>query len=64
MFNDVFGTMQAEFNGDRPFNQEGIFQWETQTIQAALSYRFGSGKFRAKSRKQRDQDIKEGGGFL
>jgi len=63
-FNDVFNTMKADFKGDRPFYQEGIFQWESQTIQASLSYRFGSGKYRAKSRKQRDQDIKEGGGLF
>ncbi|NNL16355.1 MAG: outer membrane beta-barrel protein, partial [Flavobacteriaceae bacterium] len=63
-FNDVFDTMRAEFKGDRPFNQAGKFEWESQTIQASLSYRFGSGKYKAKSRKQRDQDEKQGGGFL
>ncbi len=63
-FNDVFNTMKADFEGDRPFYQEGIFQWESQTIQASLSYRFGSGKYKAKSRKQRDSDEKEGGGLF
>ncbi len=63
-FNDVFDTMRAQFKGDRPFNQAGKFEWESQTIQASLSYRFGSGKYKAKSRKQRDQDEKQGGGFL
>jgi outer membrane receptor protein involved in Fe transport len=63
-FNDVFDTMRAQFSGSRPFYQEGQFEWESQTIQASLTYRFGSGKYRAKSRKQRDQDIKEGGGLL
>ncbi|MBT8394044.1 MAG: outer membrane beta-barrel family protein, partial [Bacteroidia bacterium] len=63
-FNDVFDTMRAEFKGDRQFNQAGKFEWESQTIQASLSYRFGSGKYKAKSRKQRDQDEKQGGGFL
>jgi outer membrane receptor protein involved in Fe transport len=63
-FNDVFNTMRARFSGSRPFYQEGQFEWESQTVQASLSYRFGSGKYRAKSRKQRDQDIKEGGGLL
>ena len=63
-FNDVFDNMKAKFKGNRPFIQEGVFQWESQTIQASLSYRFGSGKYKAKSRKQRDQDVKEGGGLL
>ena len=63
-FNDVFDNMKAKFKGSRPFIQEGEFQWESQTIQASLSYRFGSGKYKAKSRKQRDQDVKEGGGLL
>ena len=63
-FNDVFDNMKAKFKGSRPFIQEGKFQWESQTIQASLSYRFGSGKYKAKSRKQRDQDVKEGGGLL
>jgi iron complex outermembrane receptor protein len=63
-FNDVFNTMKAKFKGNRPFYQEGKFQWESQTIQASLSYRFGSGKYKAKSRKRRDSDVKEGGGLF
>lgn len=64
-FNDIFNTMQFVFDGDRPFAQAGDFNWESRTIFAGLSYRFGGGKYRAKQRKQRDNDEKSGsGGFL
>jgi len=61
-FNDVFNTMRFRFKGTRPYLQEGQFNWESHTIQASLSYRFGGGKYRAKSRKRRDNDEKQGGG--
>ncbi|NNL81306.1 MAG: TonB-dependent receptor [Flavobacteriaceae bacterium] len=63
-FNDVFNTMQFRFEGDRPFRQDGEFNWESRTVFAGLSYRFGSGKYRAKSRKRRDKNELEGGGIL
>lgn len=64
-FNDIFNTMQFKFEGNRPFVQEGNFNWESRTIFAGLSYRFGGGKYRAKSRKRRDNDEKSGsGGFI
>jgi hypothetical protein len=64
-YNDIFNTMRFGFDGQRPFRQTGEFRWESNTINVSLSYRFGGGKYRAKSRKQRDKDIKSGsGGFL
>ncbi|WGD34015.1 TonB-dependent receptor [Olleya sp. YS] len=63
-FNDVFDTMQFAFEGDNPFRQTGAFNWESRTIFAGLSYRFGGGNYRAKSRKQRDKNEAQGGGFL
>lgn len=64
-FNDIFNTMQFKFEGGRPFPQFGDFNWESRTIFAGLSYRFGGGKYRAKSRKRRDNDVKsDGGGFI
>jgi outer membrane receptor protein involved in Fe transport len=63
-FNDVFGTQQFAFEGEKPIQQKGTFNWESQTIYAGLTYRFGGGKYRAKSRKRRDNDEKSGGGFL
>ena len=64
-FNDIFDTMFFDFESDRPFTQEGNFNWESRTIFAGLSYRFGGGKYRAKSRKRRDNDEKsDSGGFI
>jgi outer membrane receptor protein involved in Fe transport len=61
-YNDIFDTMKFGFNGQSPYEQTGEFNWESNTINVSLSYRFGGGKYRAKSRKQRDQDEKSGGG--
>jgi outer membrane receptor protein involved in Fe transport len=63
-YNDIFDTMEFAFNGTRPFRQVGGFNWESNTIQGSLTYRFGGGKYRAKSRKNRDDNEKSGGGFL
>lgn len=63
-FNDVFDTMEFAFNGDNPFPSTGAFNWESQTVFAGLSYRFGGGKYRAKSRKQRDNNEKSGSGGM
>ncbi|BAO76727.1 outer membrane beta-barrel family protein [Winogradskyella sp. PG-2] len=63
-YNDIFDTMYARFDGQRPFLQRGQFNWESQQISGRLSYRFGGGKYRAKSRKRRDNDEKEGGGIF
>ncbi len=61
-YNDIFNTMKFQGTGVRPFTQEVEFNWESNTIQASFSYRFGGGKYRAKSRKRRDNDEKSGGG--
>ncbi|AXG70191.1 outer membrane protein beta-barrel family protein [Kordia sp. SMS9] len=64
-YNDIFRTMEFGFDGQRPFRQSGGFRWESNTVNVSISYRFGGGKYRAKSRKQRDNDEKSGsGGFL
>ncbi len=63
-FNDVFNTMKFAGKAHRPFAQEIEFNWESNTVAASLSYRFGSGKYRAKSRKRRDNDEKSGGGIF
>ena len=56
--------MQFKGIGTRPYEQRLHFQWESQTVGFNLSYRFGNGKYRAKSRKQRDDNEKKGGGIL
>jgi len=63
-FNDVFNTMRFAFDGDRPFVQNGEFNWESQTVYVGLSYMFGSGKNRAAQRKRRDNNTKEGSGGI
>ncbi|WP_299115964.1 TonB-dependent receptor [uncultured Winogradskyella sp.] len=63
-FNNVFDTQEINILSERPFRQEVDFMPEFNTIYAGLSYRFGGGKYRAKSRKRRDNDEKSGGGFL
>jgi outer membrane receptor protein involved in Fe transport len=63
-FNDVFDTMKFSAIGTKPYEQHIDFQWESRTIGASLSYSFGGGKYRAKSRKNRDDNTKSSGGFL
>lgn len=63
-FNDIFNTMIFAGEGSRPFEQDIRFNWESHTVSLGVQYRFGGGKYRAKSRKQRDQDEKSGGGVF
>ena len=56
--------MQFAFEGELPYAQVGAFNWESNTINVNLSYRFGGGKYRAKSRKNRDDREKEGSGGI
>ncbi len=63
-FNDVFNTMRFAFSADRPFVQNGQFNWESSTVFAGLSYMFGSGKNKAAQRKRRDDNTKQGGGGI
>jgi outer membrane receptor protein involved in Fe transport len=64
-YSDILNTMNFEFEGDRPTPQVGQFNWESNTWNIALSYRFGGGKYRALKRKNRDDNEKSGSsGFL
>jgi len=63
-YNDIFNTMYFRFEGVRPFRQAGAFNFESNTINVNLAYRFGGGKYRAKSRKRRDNDEKSGSGGI
>lgn len=60
--NDIFNTMRFKFNSTTPFVQNGRFKWESRTAYIGFNYRFGGGKNRAKSRRQRDNNEKQGGG--
>ena len=62
--NDVFNWMRADISAEQPFPQTASFTWESRTLYLGLSYRFGSGKNRALSRKRRDSDTKQGSGGL
>ena len=63
-FNNVFDTQEVNVLSERPFTQRINQVGEFKQIFAGLSYRFGGGKYRAKSRKRRDNDEKSGGGFF
>ncbi len=62
--NDVFNWMSSRIKADNPIAQTAEFRWENRTLYLGLSYRFGSGKNRALSRKRRDDNTKQGGGGI
>ena len=62
--NDVFRTANFRFNSAVPFTQAGQFQQDSRTFALGFNYRFGGGKNRAKSRRNRDDNEKRGGGFI
>lgn len=62
--NDIFRGMRFKFDSTNPFVQNGTFFWESRTAFLGFNYRFGGGKNRAKSRRQRDDREKQGGGGL
>ncbi|MBT8274423.1 MAG: TonB-dependent receptor family protein [Bacteroidia bacterium] len=61
-WNDILNSMKFAGDGTRPYVQVINFDWESHTVQASINYRFGGGKYRAKSRKRRDDNVKEGSG--
>lgn len=63
-FNDVFDTQKIQIVSERPYLQTAEFIPEFRTVSANLSYRFGDRKYRAKSRKRRDDNIKSTQGGL
>ncbi|RKE92219.1 outer membrane beta-barrel family protein [Ichthyenterobacterium magnum] len=64
-YSDIFNTMKFEFNGISPYPSVGEFNWESNSWNVNLSYRFGGGKYRALKRKNRDKNEKSGsGGFI
>lgn len=63
--NDIFEGMKFKFDSEVPYTQTGEFHWESRTAYLGFSYRFGSGKNKAKQRKQRDtHETQGGGGFM
>ncbi len=63
-FNDVFNTQEFKITGGRPFDQQGRFKGDSQTVYIGFSYRFGGGKNKAFKRKNRDDNEAGGGGIF
>ncbi|APG64078.1 hypothetical protein LPB136_01260 [Tenacibaculum todarodis] len=62
--NDIFSGMKFGFTSTRPYTQNGQFNWESHSANLSFNYRFGSGKNKAKQRRQRDDNEKQNsGGF-
>lgn len=64
-YNDIFNTQKSYVETTRPYPMTGEFNWESQTWQVGLSYRFGGVNNRALARKQRDsREAQDSGGFF
>ncbi|WP_299552133.1 TonB-dependent receptor [Seonamhaeicola sp.] len=63
-FNDVFNTQRIAIVSERPYLQTANFSPEFRTFSVNFNYRFGKSKYRAKSRKRRDNDEKQVQGGL
>lgn len=63
--NDIFKGMRFKFDAVNPYPSQGQFNWESRTAYLGFAYRFGGGKNKALSRKNRDNnEAGGGGGFL
>lgn len=63
--NDIFESMQFAFTSENPYPSIGQFNWESRTAYLGFNYRFGGGKNKAKSRKNRDNnETQSQGGFM
>jgi outer membrane receptor protein involved in Fe transport len=62
--NDIFKTMKFAFDSENPYPQSGQFNWESNTAYLGFMYRFGSGKTKKRSRKNRKDNETQGGGFI
>ncbi|TXG35665.1 TonB-dependent receptor domain-containing protein [Seonamhaeicola maritimus] len=63
-FNDVFNTQKIAIVSERPYLQTANFSPEFRTFSMNFNYRFGNSKYRAKSRKRRNNDEKQVQGGL
>jgi hypothetical protein len=63
-FNDVFNTQEIAIVSERPYLQTANFSPEFRTFSLNFNYRFGDSKYRAKSRKRRDNNEKQVQGGL
>lgn len=63
-YSDIFNSMFWGFDSDKPYPSTGQFNWESQTAYIGFSYRFGSNEAKSRARKNRNDNEKQGGGFL
>ncbi len=56
--------MKFKFEAENPYPFAGQFNWESRTAYIGFVYRFGSGKNKAKRRKNRDANETQGSGFI
>ncbi len=62
--NDIFESMKFGFDSENPYPSKGEFTWESRTAYIGFMYRFGNGKTKKRSRKNRKDNETEGGGFI
>jgi hypothetical protein len=63
-YSDIFNTMFFSFDSNTTIPSKGEYHWESQTAYIGFSYRFGSTKNKSRSRKDRNGNSNQGGGFL
>lgn len=61
--NDIFNNLNFDYSSNNPFTQTGKYILEYDSVYLGFSYNFGSGKNKAKRRKQRDDNESQGGLF-
>jgi hypothetical protein len=62
--NDIFASMQFQFEAINFYPSHGGFYWESRTAYLGYSHSFGQGDFKARKRRSRDSgEISSGGGF-
>jgi len=62
--NDIFKGMKFKFKSVNPYPQNGQFNWESRTAYLGFMYRFGGGKNKKRSRKNRKDNETQGSGFI
>lgn len=61
---DIFDTVKLDFSSTQPYPQKGFYTFEISTIYVGFTYNFGSSKYKARGRKERDKNETEGSGGI
>lgn len=59
---DIFNTLDLSFSSTQPVPQIGTFDQEFRNIFIGFTYNFGSSKYKALERKEREQNETQGSG--